>query len=536
MEAIFTLVDGAHTVTALATDESGNTVTASADFILDARTVSIAEPLDGETLDGTEAPGGVVTFSGTTEAGGTVVVNVDGTDYGALLTGTSWTVDVLLADGGHAVTVTVGDGVGNVATDAITFILDARTSVVIGAPVDASTLNAVTAPGGNVTFSGTNEAGATVSLSVDGGAAVAATVTGANWTVTVNGLSETAHSAVATATDLVGNTATDGVSFTVDVTTSVALTVPAGGSTLNAVTAPSGNVAFSGTNEAGATVTISVDGGAAVPATVTGTTWTATVNGLAEGAHTVTATATDTAGNSATTALTTFSIDTIAPAVAVTAPAAGSTLNAVAAPGGNVAFSGTNEAGATVSISVDGGAAVPATVTGTTWAVTVNGLGEGAHTVTATAADAAGNSATTVVTGFSIDTIAPAVFVTAPAGGSTLDAVAAPGGNVAFSGTNEAGATVSISVDGGAAVPATVTGTTWTVTVNGLAEGAHTVTATATDTAGNSATTALTNFTIDTIAPAVAVTAPAGGSTLDAVTARRAGTWPSAGRTRPARR
>ena len=292
-------------------------------------------------------------------------------------------------------------------------------------------------------------------------------------------------------------------------------------------------MAFSGTNEAGATVTISVDGGAAVAATVTGTTWTVTVNGLGQGAHGVTATATDPAGNSATTASTAFSIDTIAPAVAVTAPAGGSTLNAVAAPGGNVTFSGTNELGATVGISVDGGGAVPATVTGTTWTVTVNGLGQGAHGVTATATDPAGNSATT-----SVDDLLPRHD--RPGGGRDgtvrwLDAQRGrcPGRERGLQrhqrgrrdgddlrrrrrGGRGDGDRDDLDGDGQRAGPG-----------RSRCDGDG-------DPAGNSATTASTTFSLDTIAPAVAVTAPSGGSTLNAVTAP-SGDVTFTGTTRPAR-
>ena len=81
------------------------------------------------------------------------------------------------------------------------------------------------------------------------------------------------------------------------------------------------------------------------------------------------------------------------------------------------------------------------------------------------------------------------------------------------SGTVEAGATVSVVANDGAgghtsaSVPAVVTGTHWTasnINVSGLADGTITYVATATDAAGNTATTSLT-ATKDTVAPAVAI-------------------------------
>ncbi len=120
---------------------------------------------------------------------------------------------------------------------------------------------------------------------------------------------------------------------------------------------------------------------------------------------------------------------------------------------------------------------------------------EGAHTLTATASDAMGNVATVSVT-FAIDTIPPAVTLAGFVEGSVTAGPVAP---------------VITVTD---ANPGSTTGT-----INGIAfssgtaisvEGDFTISAVATDAAGNVGT-ATGSFTIDTTAPAIAVTGVTNG-------------------------
>jgi MYXO-CTERM domain-containing protein len=502
------LAEGPHTVTATASDDAGNTASDSNNFTVDttAPTVAVTTPAEGSSTNDTTP-----TYSGTVEAGATVIITVDGVVLGnATVTGTTWTFTptVPLAEGPHTVMATASDDAGNTASDSNTFTVDLTApAVAVTTPAEGSSTNDTTPA-----YSGTVEAGATVVITVDGVVLGNATVTGTTWTFTPTvPLLEGPHTVMATATDDAGNTASDSNDFTVDVTApTVAVTTPAEGSSTNDTTPT-----YSGTVEAGATVVITVDGTVLGNATVTGNTWTFTPTvPLAEGPHTVTATATDTAGNSASDS-NDFIVDTLAPAVEVTTPAEGSSTN-----DSTPAYSGTVEAGATVVIMVDGVVLGNATVTGTTWAFTPTvPLAEGSHTVTATATDVAGNSASDSNT-FTVDLTAPAVSVTTPAEGSSTNDT-----TPAYSGTVEAGATVIITVDGVVLGNATVTGTTWTFTPTvPLAEGPHTVMATATDAAGNSASDSNT-FTVDTTAPAApVVNTPADGATLSDNTPTYSGT------------
>ncbi|MBZ4419470.1 Ig-like domain-containing protein [Myxococcus sp. RHSTA-1-4] len=491
-----TLADGAHTVTATATDTAGNTATDTNAFTVDTATsVAIATPAEGAVLTNP-----VVTYTGTAEPGATVTVVVDGQTVGTVTAGAdgSWSVAAVatLADGPHSVTATATDTAGNTATDTNAFTVDTATSVAITAPAEGAVLNT-----GTVTYTGTAEPGATVTVVVDG-QTVGTVTAGADgsWSVTgATPLTDGPHSVTATATDAAGNTATDTNAFTVDTATSVAIATPAEGAVLN-----NGTVTYTGTAEPGATVTVVVDGQTVgtVTAGADGS-WSVTgATPLTDGPHTVTATATDTAGNTATDT-NTFTVDAQT-SVAITTPADGVVLtNPV------VTYQGTAEPGAEVTVVVDGQTVgtVTAAADGS-WSVAVaTSLADGSHAVTATARDAQGNTATDTHA-FSVDT-ATSVAITAPAEGAVL-------GNpvVTYTGTAEPGATVTVVVDGQTVgtVTAAADGSWSLASAATLADGAHTVTATATDTAGNTATD--TNaFTVDT-ATSVAITSPAEGAVL----------------------
>ncbi|UQZ84602.1 Endo-1,4-beta-xylanase A precursor [Paenibacillus konkukensis] len=211
-----------------------------------------------------------------------------------------------------------------------------------------------------------------------------------------------------------------------------------------------------------------------------------------------------------------FSFDvndvTAPPVPSVTSPTSGQVLRQ-SAP----VISGTAEAGSTVTIVLDGNEAgtVTADASGNWYGVPVLALSEGAHTVQAKAADAAGNaSAPSAARPFTVDTIAPtAPSITSPTSGQALGQ-SAP----VISGTAEAGSTVTIVLDGneaGTAIADASGSWTWTPS-SALSEGAHTVQAKAADGAGNaSAPSAARPFTVDTIAPtAPSITSPTSGQVL----------------------
>ena len=204
----------------------------------------------------------------------------------------------------------------------------------------------------------------------------------------------------------------------------------------------------------------------------------------------------------------TVTMDNIPPVISMTATANGSYVNGVAVP---VTATATDNTGVTgVEFKLDGvnlGAAIFRV--GSTYSAVWNtaGISGGSHTLSAMATDAAGNTATSTV---SITTggTAPSISIAAPANASYVN-----GGVI----TVTANATASAGVTGvqfkldGANLGAVVIGAgpTYNFLWNtaGVKNGAHTLSAVATDAAGNTAT-ATVSVTMDATPPTVSMTAP----------------------------
>lgn len=211
---------------------------------------------------------------------------------------------------------------------------------------------------------------------------------------------------------------------------------------------------------------------------------------LAQGAHTFAVRAIDAAGNVAMQSRD-FTVDTVAPTIAITAGPSGATNVAQPAFGFTVDGSPT-----VVQCRIDSGTAVDCVATFTP----ATALAEGDHVFTVTAFDAAGNTAT-ATRAFTIDLVGPTVAIVSGPSGTIATATATfaftVGGDVA---------TVDCQLDAGAFAACTSPFTTGT-----LADGAHAFVVRARDAAGN-ATTAQRSFTVDTQTPTIAITAGPSGA------------------------
>src|SRR5437868_4396099 len=210
------------------------------------------------------------------------------------------------------------------------------------------------------------------------------------------------------------------------------------------------------------------------------------------GTNTITVTATDEAGNSAT-CTTTFTVtDTTVPSVSCPAPtsdSAGAGCQA-AVPSVLGGVTASDNCSATNGITLS---QLPA-------AGTLVGLG--AHTITVTATDEAGNSATCATTFTVSDTTVPTVSCPAPTSASADGRCQAAVPNVL------SGVTASDSCSGTNGI--TLVQSPAAGTLVGL--GANTITVTATDEAGNSATCTTTFTVTDATVPTVSCPAPTSAS------------------------
>jgi Ca2+-binding RTX toxin-like protein len=343
---------------------------------------------------------------------------------------------------------------------------------------------------------------ATVSGTIDAGTANAASFTTTSdatgaWAFTP-ALADGVHTIVVTETNILvaGAITTASLTITLDTKAPVVtetLVSDTGTSSTDKVTS---NPALSGTGDLNAAVLVSIDGGVAVsvPTDATGK-WTFTPV-LADGSHTVVVTETDTAGNIGAGIPFTFTLDTKAPPVTV-ALVKDTGISATDGITSNPALTGKGDPNAAVLISIDGGTATSVATNATgVWNFTP-AVANGAHTVVVTETDPAGNVGTGSLT-FTLDTTAPATPVLGPftfvASKNTLT-------SYTFSGTAEAGSSVVLT--NGAVTLGTVTTAangTWSFTTlpaNKAANVGTTVTATATDLAGNvSASTAVIGLVI----------------------------------------
>ncbi|MFO0562579.1 MAG: Ig-like domain-containing protein [Polyangiales bacterium] len=300
-----------------------------------------------------------------------------------------------------------------------------------------------------------------------------------------------------------------------DTTTFVTVASPMTGASIN-TRAPT----ITGTTEPNATVTVSVNGSmVTVTADAMGN-WSATVPMGAvsmDGAVTINVTATDGSMNTANTAVM-LTVDTVAPTLAISAPMAMALLNT-----GAPTIRGTAEANSTVTLTFTGGRMATATTDAMgNWSYTVPAampLSDGPVTVTAVAADRAGNTSPSRSVSFTVDTVTT-VAISTPMTGATV-------GNRApmIAGTAEPNATVTVTINAmSVMVTADAMGNWSAATPMGAItmDGMVTINVSSRDAAGNTAN-ATSTITVDTRV-VVAISAPAMGATINSTTPTITGT------------
>jgi VCBS repeat-containing protein len=559
------LGEGSHSFTVRATDPQGNVSAVSAPWSV---VVDLTAPTV-PTLDtvNDNVPGGVTgnltsgqvtndstpTISGTGLAGSTIHVMNNGTQIGtAVVDGSgNWTFTPTtpLGDGSYSLRAYATDAAGNASANSSVFAFTIDTAAP-GVPVVTSVIDDVgpvtgTLTTGNSTndarptFNGTGDVGSTVHVIVDGNEIGTAVVNAQGiWTFTPGtDLPDGPHAITFNATDVAGNTGSTTTPFNLTVDTGVpsAPIISTAGDNAGSIQTPltSGQSTddttptLNGTATANATVTVYENGQpvGTVQADATGA-WSFTPSTpLASGSHTWTATVTDAAGNvSPTSPDFTLIVDTAAP----NAPVISQAIDDVGSITGPLTSGqttddtvprlvGTSEPFATVKIYEGTTLVGTGTADGSgSWSILLTTtLTAGAHSFTAQATDAAGNTSVSS-TSFSltVDTTPPALPVLT----SILDDVgnaATPVANGGFtndaqptlSGTAEAGSTVKIFDNGVQIGSVTATGGAWSYTPSPvLSNGPHNLTFTATDAVGNtSAPTAGYVINVDTLAPGAPV-------------------------------
>lgn len=559
------LVEGPHAFTVQATDPQGNLSLVSAPWsvvvdltaptvpTLDTVSDNVPGGVTGNLTSGQTTNDNTPTISGTGQAGSTIYIMNNGTQLGTTTVDVngnwSFTPTTPLDDGSYSLRAYATDAAGNASANSSVFAFTVDTAGP-GVPVVTSVIDDVapitgTLTSGNSTndarptFNGTGDVGSTVHVIVDGNEIGTAVVNAqGSWTFTPGtDLIDGPHAITFNATDAAGNvgTATAPFNLTVDTGVPSAPVISAAADNVGSIQTPltSGQSTddttptLSGTATANATVTIYENGQPVGTALADGTgAWSFTPSTpLAAGSHTWTATVTDAAGNiSPASPGFTLVVDSTAP----TAPVISQAIDDVGSITGPITSGqttddtvprlvGTSEPFATVNIYEGTTLVGTGTADGSgSWSILLNTtLTEGAHSFTAQATDAAGNtSASSASFSLTIDTAPPALPVLT----SILDDVGNAATPVAnggitndaqptLSGTAEAGSTVKIFDNGVQIGSVIATGGAWSYTPSpALGNGPHTLTFTATDATGNaSAPTAGYTINVDTLAPAAPV-------------------------------
>ncbi|WP_162986000.1 Ig-like domain-containing protein [Pseudoalteromonas agarivorans] len=510
VESLNAIPGGEFSVTATVSDPAGNEASAQTSGEVTFAPISIQIDSIADTNDTTPFLSG---NTGNVPAGTTITLTItasDGSTFNLLAVTQedgSWSAQVTepLPEGDFTVVAAVIDDAGNEAqastvgnvdlTVSINFIIDTNdtTPTISGTTQDVDAGAVVT-----VTFTGSDGATETVQVTTnaDGSWSIEAT----------DELVEGQFTVVATVTDAAGNTASATEVGEIDLT-DPAITINPITDTNDTTPSVTGSVVDV---PQGTEVTLLITDSDGNQQTITAVTnadgsYSADIlNELSEGDFTVTASVSDEAGNSST-ATVTGTIDLTAPGVTIdnigdtndTTPTISGSTQGLAA-GSVVTVIVTDDAGAeqqfVTAINGDG-----------TWSIDVpQALAEGEFSVVANVSDSAGNSAQDSQTG-TIDLTAPTISVN--------DFTDSNDSTPVFSGTTtdvEPGSLITVSVTDSNGDSQTLTAVvaedgSWQVgATTAIAEGEFTITATATDAAGNEAS-ATTTGVIDTAAPTVII-------------------------------
>jgi len=432
--ASFTAEGAGQTASGTATDKAGNSASTTATVNIDKTPPTISATV-------TPAPDahGIVTLP----SGGPATITFTCADSLSGVASCPSAIQVTTLGANQQFSGTAADKAGNTASVSVTFSVQAAPVAITASPAPVANAN------------GWNNTAVTISYQCTGG--VPPVQCPATQTVSAEGVNQTIS---ATATDAAGQTASASTTLNIDLTPPV----------ITATVSPAANAQGVVTVPATVTFTCSdaLSGVASCPSPIQVT--TAGLNESFSG------TATDKAGNTASATIT-FSVQT--------APLA---ITATAAPPANA--NGWNNTAVTVSYQCSGGVPpvqCPAAQTAST---------EGANqTISATATDAAGQTASATTT-LNIDLTPPLI---------TAAVSPAPGGNGII---NAASATVTFTcsdaLSGVLTCPSPITTTT---------TGSQTISGTAVDKAGNTATTSI-QFNLQPFPPLkiVATTSPAPNS------------------------
>ncbi|MCU6227374.1 Ig-like domain-containing protein [Enterobacter cloacae] len=535
------LGNGDLTVSASVTNAHGNTGSSSLDFNIDAQLPGLRiDTVAGDDVINVIEHAQNLIVSGTSSdlaAGSTVTVTINGKDYSAtVLADGTWQAAVPAADvsqwadGSLDIKASAQDASGNpVAIGTVVDVDLAPVAITISSVTDDNVLNAAE-KGQDLVLSGTTsnvEAGQTVTITFAGKTYTTTVDANGDWTCTVpsadlSGLKDGDASVQVSVTNVNGNAASSAQEFSVDTTApTVTINTISNDNMLNAAEAAQ-DLTLSGTStaEAGQTVTVTFNGNQYTAQVQADGSWTldvpaADMAGITDGSAAVTASVSDKAGNPASAGSSVL-VDTTVPQISFNIVAGDDVVN-IAEHGQALIVSGKvtgAQAGDVITLSLNGKDYTAMLDASGSWSVgvpatDVGALANGDQTISATLTDKAGNS-TTATHEFDVSLTAPVVAINTLAVDDVINATE-KGQDLLVSGTSNQpdGTTITVTLNGINYTATTDASGNWSVTVpaahvSALGEANYSVTASVTDTAGNSANTSH-NVLVDSALPQVTI-------------------------------
>nr|WP_250187398.1 Ig-like domain-containing protein [Escherichia coli] len=543
---------GTLNITVSGANSAGTQTSITHPLTVDLTTVAISiNAITPDDVINAAEKGAALTLSGSTsgvEAGQTVTITFGGKTYTTTVAANgSWSTTVpaadmaTLRDGDASAQVRVTNVNGNSATATHEYSVDsAAPTVTINTIASDNIINASEAAAG-VTVSGTStaETGQTLTVTLNGTNYQTTVQADGSWSLTLpasdlTALANNGYTLTATVSDQAGNPGSASKGVTVDTTAPViSFNTVAGDDVINNVEHTQAQI-ISGTATgavAGDRLVVTIAGQQYVTSTDASGNWSvgvpaSVISGLADGTVTISATITDSAGNSSTqthnvqvnTAAVSLSVSTISGDNLINAAEAGSALT--------LSGTGTNFAAGTVVTVLLNGKGYSATIQNNgSWSVNVPAadiaaLADGtSYTVSASAQDSAGNSAT-ASRSVAVDLTAPVISINTVSTDDRLNAAEQQQPLTLNGSTSaEVGQTVTVTF-GGKTYTATVAANgTWALNVPAadlaaLGQGAQTITASVNDRAGNPGQTTHA-LTVDTVPPTVTIATVAGDDIIN---------------------
>lgn len=552
--------NGELTVNASVTNGVGNTGSGSRDIVIDANLPGLrVDTVAGDDVVNSIEHGQALVITGSSSglaAGAALTVVINTVTYAAtVLADGTWSLGVPAADVGNwpagtvNITVSGATSAGNPVTITHPVTVDlAAVAISINTVSGDDVINAAE-KGADLTLSGSTsgvEPGQTVTV-IFGGKTYTATVAGdGSWTTSIPAadlaaLRDGDATVQASVSTINGNTASATHAYSVDATApTLAINTIATDDILNA--AEAGNpltISGSSSAEAGQTVTVTLNGVTYTGIVQADGSWsvsvpTADLSNLTASQYTVSASVSDKAGNPAS-ATHGLAVDLTVPVLTINTVSGDDIINA-AEHGQALVISGSStggEAGDVITVTLNSKTYTTTLDASGNWSVgvplsDVTALGSGPQTITATITDAAGNSddASRTVT---VNLTAPTIGINTIASDDVINATE-KGAVLQITGTSNqpAGTTITVTLNGQNYTATTDSSGNWSATVpasaaSALGEANYTVTASVTDTAGNS-NSASHNVLVNSALPAVTINAVATDDIINAAEAGNAQT------------